>query len=154
MTTTSPDPRGTAWVLAADHGVARLFEAPGPKATLVPLETMINADARTPEAQLHRHPRGRQANAATGRQSSLGSRRSGRKFVTADFARRICRRLEAARAAGRLQSLYVVAQPEVLGQIRGHLTQGMKHLLAGAVPFDPAHLDGEGLRRALAPWLV
>lgn len=138
------------WVVAANRNGARLFQAATETAPILVAETIANPDADAAERELHRHDAGRSTSSATGRHTRLEPRQAGKEAADEAFARSVAARIEAIRAAGGLGRLYLVADPGMLGALRGALTKDSARLVAGEIRRDPGH-DDETALRALLP---
>lgn len=137
------------WVVAANHEQARLFRAATETAPIVEAETLANPDARVLERDLHHHSAGQGTNSSTGRHSLMQSRTQGKKGVDQAFARTVAARIEAIRTAGALTRLHVVADPSMLGMLRGALSKDSARLVVSEAGRDPGRDDGPTLRALL-----
>jgi Protein required for attachment to host cells len=114
------------WIVAADSAGARIFTAATPTGPLEEVETFLR-----PEAPM----------------GQVGGR--ARAGEAARFAGELAARLEAARAEGRYESLYLLAAPEVLGPLRHRLSPQTAAVLQLEIDKDLTRRDAGEIRAAL-----
>ena len=140
------------WVLAAHHQAGSFYTASSPSADLTLSETIENDDADVRERDLHRHQPGHMMNDA-GRRTSLQAHSTARSLTASDLARRLAEHIESLRLSGSVERIHLVAEPNMLGLLREHLTKPAAKLISSQLVRDPAHDDGESLRRVLPNYL-
>jgi protein required for attachment to host cells len=147
--TAHPLNRGATWVVAADHGRARLFCAPVPGAPLQEVQAFLNPAARQPEQELAGDRPGRVVKGRGGPSRSLGQHETPKEHAAERFAEVISQRLRQARQGGALNKLYLIAEPGFLGLLRQHLDEATSALIAGSVDKDVTEESVEELRSLL-----
>ncbi len=127
------------WVLVGDDSRARLFST-NRAAPLEELEDRPNPDSRAggppadPAEHLqHREDGGRDPEAETTRR----------------FARDLAGRLREARLEGRFERLFLVAPPNLLGELRRALDEGTRELVVGEVAKDLSAFPPASIRSRL-----
>ena len=108
------------WILVADSGRARLFEAERPRGPLAETAGYVNPADRLREQDLETDAPGRGSGKGGGRFSMRHE--EGAKAHYADkFAKELAHVLHQGRVAGKFARLYVMAAPSFLGVLRGML---------------------------------
>jgi protein required for attachment to host cells len=147
--TAQPLNRGATWVVAADHGRARLFCEPVPGAPLQEVQAFLNPAARQPEQALASDRPGRLVKGRGGPSRALGQHESPKEQAAERFAEVISQRLRQARQGGALNKLYLIAEPGFLGLLRQHLDAATGALIAGSVDKDVTEHSTDELRGLL-----
>lgn len=143
------------WILTADRRRARIFSTDRPHSqTLTEIETFFQPDSAFQEHELVEPRPGRNRNAFGGRHG-LDSRSSEREKSVKSFVRDLVDRLEKDYHHGRYSKLILVAAPDMLGEIRNHLSSNLKQSITYELDKDLTTLRPDELRghlpRALAP---
>lgn len=139
----------TVWIVVANRGVARLFQARQPTGPLEELDAFIH-----PEARLH--------------EQDLVSDRPGRGFdrvgpgghaeepdttmveqETGNFALELSRFLLKGRTDGRFDGLMLIAAPAFLGSLRDRLDGPTRGRIMLEVAKNLVHLDAAAVRNYL-----
>ena len=136
-------PAAATWIVAADSGRARIFEAARDDGALVEIEDLLNAEARllTREAVSDR--------AGSMARNAFGPRDSHAEHASEVFAKRLGRRLGAARRDGRIDHLYLLADPAFLGCLRSHLDAPTRRLVAQERATDVVRRSPARIRQLL-----
>jgi len=142
----------TIWILAANHKAGSFFTALSPTAGLTFSERLENSEAGVRERDLHRHQQGHMVS-DTGRRTGLQAHGNARSLTASDLARRLAEHVEGLRLSGAIERLHLVAEPTMMGLIREHLSRPAAKLISSELVHDPAHDDGESLRRVLPHYL-
>lgn len=137
------------WVVAADAARARIFQARDRGRALGEIEDLRNPDAGERERALRADRQGHASNATRGGGHSLQRNATGAHQVAADFARRVARRLIRGRRRGEVDRIYLVAEPRLLGVVRGALDRPTLRLVAGAIDRDVTRLRPDAIRQRL-----
>lgn len=136
-------------VLVANGGQARFFTLESPAADLIELDSAINPEARMHEEDLMDDRRGRYHDQGGAGRSALDESTDPKDVTIQRFARKLAQRLERERTQGKLERLYLVASPPFLGELRKHLSNHLKPLLAKEIAKDFSHMDSKELRKHL-----
>ena len=136
-------------VLVASAGQARFFTLDSPTADLIELSSAINPEARMREEDLMDDRRGRYHDQGGAGRSAIDESTDPKDVTIQRFARELAHKLERERTQRRLERLYLVASPSFLGELRKHLSNHLKPLLAGEIAKDFTHLDSRELRKHL-----
>jgi protein required for attachment to host cells len=102
------------WVIVADNSRARFFTAEKPAGPLTETHDLANPEARLHEGDLVSDKTGRDRNPSSGTAHGVGADASHKQEGADRFALAICEELDAARAAGTFQKLYILAAPPFL----------------------------------------
>lgn len=116
-----PKPAHATWVVAADAGRARIFQAGNEEAELTELTDLLNADARLQDHDALSDRRGEVTQGAAGIGHAFEPRHTHHEHVAVAFAQTVAQRLNAAVAAGEVARLYLIAEPSFLGLLRQRL---------------------------------
>lgn len=130
-----------AWIVVADRTRARLFTARAPTAPLTEEEDLVNPLGRLQERELVSDRPGRRATRGNG--PTVPSGESAREHNAEAFAATVCGRLQAARVAGAVRRIHLVADREFLGLLRGRMDRLTRKLVATEL--------GKSLTRRRAP---
>lgn len=137
------------WILVADAGRARLFEAEARDGALLEIGGYANPDAHARGAGIgsDRPPR---------TQESVGSARHAIEPHTdphdkaaLGFAKGLAEILEHGRVEHAYTRLVLVAPPRFLGQLRAELGAQVGKLVAGSIGKDLTHATNEDIRAVL-----
>jgi protein required for attachment to host cells len=138
-----------AWVVAADHGRARIFCAPVPTAPLQEMQDLVNPVARQREHELVSDRPGNIVKGRGGHTRSVSPYESHKDRAAEQFAGSVCECLAQARVAGSMGRLYVIAEPDFLGMLRKHMDPATKALIADEISKDVTKHDAAELRALL-----
>lgn len=144
------------WILTADRRRARIFSTDRPYSQdLTEIETFFQPDSAFQEHELVEPRPGRNRNAFGGGNHGLDSRSSEKEKSVRNFVRDLVDRLEKEYHHGRYSKLVLVAAPDMLGEIRHHLSSNLKQNVTYELDKDLTTLRPDELRRhlprALAP---
>jgi protein required for attachment to host cells len=136
------------WVVVADHGRARLFQALTPSGPLSEVEDMLNPIARQHERDLVSDSPGRSAKSAGGVHPVEGDHKA-REHSAELFASRVCARLSQLRCADAVSSIVLIAEPDFLGLLRRHLDGPTARLVSGEIAKSATRSEAPEIRALL-----
>jgi protein required for attachment to host cells len=139
----------SSWILVTDSAYARLFNAETAKSTLIEIKSMIHPEARQHEQQLTSDLPGRQAGGATNSHHSVEGKTEPKKYEAVEFAREICRYLEAEYNAHKFSQLIVVAAPHFLGNLRKEMSSNVAKVVTLEIDKDIVKQDIDSIRGQL-----
>lgn len=144
------------WVLTADRRRARIFSTDRPHSqTLTEIETFFHPESALQEHELVEPRPGRNRNIFGGGSHGLDSRSSEKQKSVKTFVKDLVDRLEKDYHHGRYSKLVVVAAPDMLGEIRHHMSSTLRQHVTYELDKDLTTLRPDQLRnhlpRALAP---
>jgi protein required for attachment to host cells len=137
------------WVLVADSGRARLFEAVGAKAPLEEQTDLVMPRARLQEQDLGSDRPGRSFDSAGGGRHAMEPRTPAKEVESDRFAARIAALLDSERVAGAYTRLVLVAPPSFLGQLRDALSDQVRALVSIELDKDLVRFDVDAIRKRL-----
>lgn len=140
------------WVLAADNSRARFFTAEKARSPLHETRDLVDPQARLHEGDLVTDRSGRERNPSA-QYHGIGDDRSTREDGADRFAQQVCAELDAARAKGAFDKLYIVAAPSFLGLLRKHQSAPLRQRIAGEVAKNLAGQPAETIRGQLPDFL-
>ncbi len=136
-------------VAVASRGSARIYECLEGGTRLRLLAEIDNPGLGTHERDLKEPRAGRVYNRSGGRPQAFADRNSPRDEAAQRFARALARRVGGRMREHDHDALILVAEPRMLGYVRGGLSKTAAARLAGVVPKDLAHESSAGLERRL-----
>ncbi|MEH6397341.1 MULTISPECIES: host attachment protein [Alteromonadales] len=131
----------SSWILVADSAHARLFNAETAKSALNEIKSMIHPESRQHEQKLTSDLPGRQAGGATFSHHAVGGKTEPKEYEAVEFARDICRYLEAEYNAQKFSQLIVVAEPQFLGNLRKVMSDNVAKLITLEIDKDIVKQD-------------
>jgi protein required for attachment to host cells len=141
----------TIQVAVASRGSARIFECVEGGSRLRLLAEIDNPGLGIHERDLKAPRAGRVYNRGGGRPQAFADRTSPRDEAAQRFARALARRVGGRMREHDHDALILVAEPRMLGYVRGGLSKTASARLAGVVPKDLAHETRTELERRLGP---
>lgn len=121
------------WILVADRGRARLFEADRADA-LRELQDFVNPDARVAEREQH-YDRAARVNESMGAaRHAIEPHTTLHDKLSARFAQQLQQVLDAGRRASRYERLVLIALPQFLGVIRAALPSQVHQAVVAEIP--------------------
>jgi protein required for attachment to host cells len=138
-------------IVVASRAAARFFEFRPDAGGVRPTDELVNADTSHHERDLVSSRPGSMRNRAAGIPQSFDSGTPAREHTTQEFARRVAERLGRGDEAQNATPLLIVAGPEFLGAVRGHLSAPTAARVAGTLRKDFGGLAGSSLLRRLEP---
>jgi protein required for attachment to host cells len=141
----------TTWVVVADNSRARFFAADKPASPLLEIRDLTHPEARLHEGDLVTDKAGRDKGPAGGH--GVGTAQAHKTDGADKFASAVCSELDAARASGSFDKLYVVAAPGFLGLLRKHQSSALRQMVAGEVDKNLSTRDPIAIRRHLPDFL-
>lgn len=108
-------------VIVADNSRARIFTIDSPKSPLQEIDSMVESEGRLHEQDITSDLPGKILGGAGGGHA-YESKTDPKKQQSINFAKRIADYLDAARKSNKLYNILIVAAPELLGELRKHLS--------------------------------
>ncbi len=139
---------GGHWVVVADRGHARVFRRTS-SGRLEEIESLVNPGARMRDRDVYSDTPGRGLNRSRTGRFAMAGRADNRGRVAQTFARRLARKLRAARLSGGFTRLDVVAEPAFLGTLRKAMDAGTRSRVTLALSHGGFRMDPEALRTLL-----
>lgn len=137
------------WVLVADSGRARLFQASGVKAPLEEQTDLVMPIARLQEQDLVSDRPGRSFDSAGEGRHAMEPSTPAKEVESDRFAARIAALLDSERLAGAYTRLVLVAPPRFLGQLRDALSDPVRALVSAELNKDLVQFDADAIREHL-----
>jgi protein required for attachment to host cells len=137
------------WVLVADSGRARLFEASGAKAPLQEQTDLVMPSARLQEQELVSDRPGRSFDSRGEGRHAMEPTTPAKEVESNRFAARIAALLDSGRVAGNYTRLILVAPPAFLGQLRDALSEQVRALVTNELDKDLVRFDVDAIREHL-----
>jgi protein required for attachment to host cells len=140
----------TTWILVAHRGGARLFENAGPGKGMQLIEDIPHPEGRLKSGEINADKPGRAFDSFS-RRHGMSQENDASDHVSRTFAKRLCDKLGKARAGNQFGRLVLVAEPRLLGELRGALDKHTAALVSATLDKDllgvenrdlPRHLDG------------
>jgi protein required for attachment to host cells len=139
----------TTWVVLADGGAARFFDASRSVGSMVEVTSMVHPEGRLPARALTSDLPGRAFDSAGQGRHAMESEVGPREQAAREFAGLIAARLDEARRKGEVQRIVVAAAPAFLGLLRKAMTAETRQIVAHEFDRDWVKLPLEELRRRL-----
>jgi len=137
------------WVVAADSGSARIFDAVSPVGPLEEREDFANPEGRVREQDLASDKPGRSFDSMGHHRHAMGQVESPRERSAASFARLLAGRIAEARARGELDRVVLVAAPEFLGLLRESLDAETRKRVESEYSFNLVAMKPDEIRAHL-----
>lgn len=138
-----------SWVVVANAGRARIFEAATPMAGLDEKQGLVNPEVRRAARQGYSDEAGRAVDRSGGARHALERQHDPREQATARFAKRIAANLQKAAHGHRFDRLYLVCAPTFLGMLRESLSGPVSARVVGTVDKDLTTQTPAAVRAAL-----
>lgn len=134
------------WVIVANSALARFFKLEG--MTLIEMPALVHPEGRMKTDELVSDAPGATwgSSAYSTSRYQTGQQTPPKKIEDIQFARDVANQLEAVRAKGQVNKIYIAASPAFLGLLRGEMTKGVEGIVESAVPKDIVHLNREEIR--------
>lgn len=139
----------TVWIVVANRGVARLFQARQPAGPLEEMEAFIHPEARLHDQDLLADRPGRAFDRMGGGSHAEAPDTSLAEQETNNFALELSRFLLKGRTSGRFDGLMLIAAPAFLGSLRDRLDSPTRGRIMLEVAKNLVHLDAAALRQYL-----
>lgn len=136
-------------ILVANAFQARFFTVDSPTGELQELAVDVNPEARLRSEELGSDRPGRLGDRSAHGTSTTEDSTDLKDVTIERFARRLSEKLELERTQGRLERLYLVSSPPFLGELRKHLNDNLKRLIADEIGKDFGQLAARDLRKQL-----
>ena len=138
------------WVVVADAGRARVFEAQSLKSELVEVMDKADPQARVPQNTLASDGPGRNAGPSGTGSHGMQEKVTPRDTEDTRFAREIVDDVRQALDANRIDGFFVVAPPHFLGLLRKAMSGHVAKAMTGDLGKDLTTQSVEGIRGHLA----
>lgn len=143
------------WILTADRRRARIFSAEKPHSQeITEIRSFFQPDSAFQERELVEPKPGRFADRGGAGRHGMDSRTSEREKSTTRFAKDLVGQLEKAHHKGKFSKLVLVAAPDILGEIRGQLSNHLKQDVTYELGKELTMLRPDELRSHLPKALV
>ncbi|SDJ94537.1 host attachment protein [Microbulbifer yueqingensis] len=142
-----------AWVLVANQSHARLFEAANASGDLHEVEGMIYPEARMKGTEVYSDGPGRSYDSGGEGRHGMGNPRELHNRAGSRFAKELAHTLERGRQEGRYEKLYIVAEPQMVGNLREELDSPTRATIAGETGKNLVSSDAREIRSQL-PYLL
>jgi len=139
----------TTWILVAHRGGARLFENLGPGKGMQLVEDIPHPEGRLKSGEINADKPGRAFDSFGNGRHSMSQEHEAAEQVSLMFARHLCDKLEKARAENRFGKLVLVAEPRLLGELRGALDKPTAALVSATLDKDLAGIDNRDIPKHL-----
>lgn len=139
----------TTWILVAHRGGARLFENSGPGRGLKLVEEIDHPEGRLKSGEINADRPGRTFDTFH-RRHGVSQEHEAAEQVSLMFAKRLCDRLDAARARNRYSHLVLVAEPRLLGELRAAMDKHTAALVSAALDKDLGGISDRDIAGHLA----
>lgn len=137
------------WVLAADGGRARIFEAASPRASLTEIKTLSNAEARLDSKDIATDRPGRTFDSAGEGRHAMTVETDPKEHEEIRFAKQVAEQLEQGRVEHAFDKLVLVAAPRFLGRLRTEIDAPLAETVALEIDKDYTTLKADELRERL-----
>ena len=136
----------STWILVADGAHARIFNAETATSAFVEIESLIHPEAQQHEQKLTSDLPGRQSGGSTGSRHAVASETAPKKYEAIEFAKALCKQLEAAHNAQKFRKLIVVAAPAFLGHLRAEMNKNVSKVITLEIDKDIVEQDTASIR--------
>ena len=136
------------WILVAHRSGARLFENAGPGKGLNLVEEIPHPEGRLKDGQINADKPGRAFDTFS-RRHSVSQEKGPADQVTSMFAKHLSDMLDKARAQNRYTKLVLVAEPHLLGELRGALNNQTAALVTSTLNKDLINIENRDLPKHL-----
>ncbi|MDR3445268.1 MULTISPECIES: host attachment protein [unclassified Dyella] len=136
----------TVWIVVANRGVARLFQARQATGPLEELEAFIHPEARLRDRDLVSDRPGRGFERSGPGSHAEEPDSTVAEVETGNFALELSRFLLKGRNEGRFDALILIAAPAFLGSLRDRLDDQIRDRILQEVAKNLVHLDAVGVR--------
>jgi protein required for attachment to host cells len=132
----------TTWIVAADSGRARIFEAEGTGKNFHELQDFVNEAGRERHQDLRTDAKGRFYGKGERDQAHTADPDiDAPRHETELFAKMVCEYLDKGRVEHKYDDLFLVADPQFLGMTRDMLSKEAQRLIKREVPKDISWFD-------------
>lgn len=129
------------WVVVADSGRAEIYLRNSRSGPLEPVESLYTAETQKKEHDLTSDAPGRTFDRSGPGRHAYEPAHTAKEHEREEFARRIARDLDAGRKKNRYGHLVIVAGPEMLGDIRKHLSRATGQLVTAEIDKEMTGMD-------------
>ncbi len=137
------------WILVANSTVARCFERATPTSHLVPVANYVHPESRMHTRDLEDDRGGRSQKDDAGR-TSFVPRTEPKDREREEFAREVARALEEGVVAHRCSGIALFASNPFLGELQGHLSNGVRQHVTASHALDLTAFEGRELEQRVA----
>lgn len=140
------------WILICDASTGKLYKTPGKVQKMFLVQEFEHPESRSKGTDLVSDRPG--STGGTAGMHGGNPSRSNPKEVEADhFAVEMARHLNKGHAENAYEHLIIVAPPQFLGLIKGHLNNGSKKLISQTLDKDFSHLKERELKTSLEKYM-
>lgn len=126
------------WVIVANSSEVRIFRKEGAH-TLKELTTLVHPESRMHPRDLTSDAPGRTFDSHSSTRHAVSSAVSIKRQESINFAHEVTQYIEAARVAGKIDTLYIAASPSFLGLLRQGLSPSTLDLIKKEIDKDITH---------------
>ena len=141
------------WILVADAGRARIFEASGSADAPLGAERRSLAAAVPPSREIGSDRPGRSFDSGGEGRHAMEPPTDPQRHAKAEFAREVVQALDSARKQGDFDDLVVAAAPGFLGDLRALMPDPLRACVRREINKDYTTLEDPDLQRHLAQHL-
>jgi protein required for attachment to host cells len=135
------------WILSADTHKARIFCARQPHSQdIVEIKDFVQPETAMRAQDLQTDNLGRFSQGGAQQHSSRVPQTSLKEKNTTEFARKIAHYLEAEHKKGNFQNLGLIAAPDMLGELRAHLSPALTKDISFSLDKNVTQLNAQELR--------
>lgn len=136
-----------SWIVVADAGRARIFEASDAQTSWSVVHSVCNPDGRRLSQQLVSDESGRIDKSGRGVLSAMDPRTDPHEVAAFRFAHDLANILDCGAKRHAYSRLTLIAPPHFLGLMKSALTSEVEKRLVAACPKDLTRLDASALSR-------
>jgi protein required for attachment to host cells len=139
------------WIVVADAGTARILKpVPEDRTRFAEIGRLVNDRLDVPAGEIHPDRLGRSFESAAPARHAVEPRSDPVRRAKAAFADNVARRLEQGFDHGDFETLFVVAAPAMLGDLRHALPERLRPAIHGESDRDLVKLPDADLFREIA----
>jgi protein required for attachment to host cells len=125
----------TTWIVVASRDEVRIFSRRG-REHLVLEKDIGNPLGRLKEGDLVSDKQGASTDNRMRARQSYSTEESARERALKDFYREVCEQLDHALATHQFNQLVLIAEPRLLGYVRGILSKNLLRVVSQEIPKD------------------
>lgn len=130
------------WILVANSTIARLFKLD--KLQLIEMDTLVNPEGRMYDKDLTSDKPGTAFDGSG--QYPMGKAHSAKEVEVEAFAKKVADHIDHARANGKIDRIFIAANPTFLGLLRGSLSHPCESIVAHSVDKDITSMKPDEIR--------
>ncbi|HSM43171.1 MAG TPA: host attachment protein [Afifellaceae bacterium] len=140
-----PNKYQTTWILIADGNRARIVKNDGPGLGIDAVDDQLYEREHHKTSDIMADRPGRSFDSAGSGRHAMEYSTDPERVEQREFARTLVEALEAAHRKDAFRQLVIVAPPQMLGDLRAELTDGLKTLVHAEVNKDLTHVPNGDL---------